>query len=164
MTQKLNSSFHVRDVGSSFLMPVGAGINNVDSDSNKSRFRNFRFSCLRGERKAPTRERGLFESLFYLTDYSCFWVRCRPLKPVTGGKRLQGQRGNGLPPCTVERSDNGFADSKAAVVRQKQESDLMHSSRPQVKNRQPSEGGHSGIAVSSGASNSTLYLTVAQGS
>jgi hypothetical protein len=48
----------------SFSMPVGAGITIVDSDSNKSRFRNFRSSCLRGEREAPIRERGLFESLF----------------------------------------------------------------------------------------------------
>ena len=61
--------FSFRDItfGSSFSMPVGAGNDGwIGSDSIKSRFRNFRFSCLSGDRKAPIRERGLIESL------SCF--------------------------------------------------------------------------------------------
>lgn len=67
---KNKSQKHVSSFGSSFSMPVGAGIDSKpSSDSNKSRFRNSRFTLLGWvELEAPIRERGLFESLF------CFGV------------------------------------------------------------------------------------------
>jgi hypothetical protein len=47
-------------VGQIFEMPVGPGIEQHKTERfDKSRFRNFRFFCLMGNRKGPNRERDL---------------------------------------------------------------------------------------------------------